>query len=78
MSWCQVTKKLPPRDGVYLVHAQSADPTNPLITVAWFNPEEKEQGESGWSLLPGEFINSITHWQHLPKPPKVEALVVHK
>lgn len=54
---------LPERDASYLVFCRSADPRSPLTTTAWFQPGV------GWSALPQCWVEAITHWMELPKPP---------
>lgn len=63
--WVSVAERLPTGDGKVIVHCPSADPAEPLIATAWYNPE------SGWSLLPEAWIGAIDHWMRLPEPPVV-------
>jgi hypothetical protein len=62
--WISVEYRLPETEGKVLVHCPSADPDNPLITTAWFHPEE-----GGWTLIHAYWIPAIRHWMPLPPPP---------
>ena len=66
MKWVKIEDSLPVEEGLYLVHAPTADVQKPLITVAWYNPK------SGWSLLHPYWLKAITHWMPLPKAPQKE------
>lgn len=70
MSWCQTAKRLPNRDGTYLAYLLTQDGENIMLTALF----EKDKG---WNV-PDEWKNTVGHWQHLPKPPKMESLVTHK
>ena len=63
--WVDAKKTLPKEDGHYIIHAPSADPKKPFVTMAWYNPA------SGWSLLPECWCKAITHWMPKPKPPNI-------
>lgn len=63
MIWINLSEKKPLEDKLYLVHVLTLDPNKPYINTAWYDPNY------GWSLLPEVFVDSITHWMHLPKPP---------
>lgn len=54
---------LPKVDAPCIVYAESADPDKPMIYQAWYDPS------FGWSLLPRVWIDAITHWMPMPKPP---------
>jgi hypothetical protein len=62
--WHNIKKEKPPKDAPYIIHAPSLDYQKPMIQIAWYNPS------SGWSLIPEVWIDSITHWMPLPKPPR--------
>lgn len=65
MKWTNVKDALPPDDALYIVHAPSGDPDRPMIHIAWYNPNG-----FGWSMLPQVWIDALTHWMPLPKPPE--------
>ncbi len=66
VEWIALADQLPTRDDRYLVYAPSADPDKPLIITAWYNPTNPT---NPWSLLPEIWIDAITHWMEIPKPP---------
>lgn len=61
LDWVSVKERLPKEDGGVMIFAPSADPEKPLVTKAWYDPNY------GWSMLPPNWINAITHWRSLPK-----------
>jgi hypothetical protein len=63
-AWIAVEDRLPDVEGKVLVHCRSADPDSPLITTAWYHPEEGE-----WTLMAAYWIPAISHWMPLPPPP---------
>jgi hypothetical protein len=63
-AWIAVEDRLPEVEGKVLVHCRSADPDSPLITTAWYHPEEGE-----WTLMASYWIPAISHWMPLPPPP---------
>lgn len=65
MAWVGVEERLPTTDSRYLVYCPSADPEKPLVAIAWYDPSGY-----GWSLLPPNWIDAITHWREVPKPPE--------
>lgn len=67
-SWCQTTKRLPQHDGMYLVHLLTTDELNMILISSY----EKEKG---WTMLPEEWRNSVSHWMQMPNPPKMETLL---
>lgn len=68
-AWCATTKRLPSRNGDYLVNILVKDATTPTMVVATL--------EDGKWLLPDMWKESVSHWQRLPNPPKMESLVKH-
>ncbi|MFA5234538.1 MAG: DUF551 domain-containing protein [Sulfurimonas sp.] len=62
MKWISVKKRLPKYDDDYLVYT----PENSItpINVMWFDVEENHFTDS--------YYKEVTHWQPLPKPPKVK------
>lgn len=66
--WVEFKTTPPERAGHYIIHAPSADPAKPLIAMAWFDPEQKDF--NGWTHLPPEWCQAITHWMHKPNPPQ--------
>ena len=65
--WIARKDREPEKDGAYIVCARSADPKNPLIAIAWYDPRRED---GGWSLLTKGWCDAITHWMPLPKPPE--------
>lgn len=65
--WIPVTERLPDSDGLVLIFAPSADPGKPLMQSAWYDPHPDG---IGWSFLPKNWINAITHWMPMPPPPE--------
>ena len=68
MEWIDSKYRLPENLGVYLVHAPSAEPNDPLIVTSfWHGPP------LGWGIpLPRHWAEAVTHWMPLPAPPKAE------
>lgn len=62
LNWVSVKDRLPTRDDKYFVYCPSADEDSPLIAMAWFDPNG-----FGWSLLPKDWIEAITHWRSIPR-----------
>lgn len=65
MIWIAVEDRLPEKEGVYLIHAPSADPDKPFIHVAWWSNSNQR-----WELIAISWANAVTHWMPLPKPPE--------
>lgn len=65
--WISVEERLPEEDGLVLIHTPSGDPDKPLVVTAWYDPSGR-----GWTQLPGQWIDAITHWQPLPEPPETK------
>ena len=62
--WVPCLEAMPAQETSYLVHAPSADPDEPMISLAWYRPGY------GWSGLPRVWCDAITHWMRKPNPPK--------
>lgn len=61
--WISVKDRLPEYDDKHLVYAESDNPDVPLIMVIWYEPL------FGWSGLPEDWIDAISHWMPLPENP---------
>lgn len=68
MSWCQTNKRLPAKDGMYLVNVLTEGLKDNIMLVAVF--------DGGKWKVPDEWKESVSHWRHLPSPPKLESLMV--
>jgi len=62
--WIDAKTNPPTQSGHYIIHAPSADPEKPFITMAWYDLNDR------WTLLPKCWCDAITHWTHKPNPPK--------
>jgi len=63
--WHRWPEEKPPEDGPYMIHAPSADPQKPMISLAWYNPAKDE-----WSALPKTWTSAIDAWMFIPPPPE--------
>ncbi len=58
--WIELEKEKPTEDALYLICAESHDPDESLIAVAWYDPD------AGWGpQLPPAWLDAITHWQDI-------------
>jgi hypothetical protein len=62
-NWTSVKVALPPSNGLYLIHAPSADPKKPLIHMAGF-------WDGKWMGLVPVWLKHISHWMPLPSAPR--------
>ena len=63
-TWILADDKMPAKEGMYFVYAESQDPDQYLNTIAWYDPKTKE-----WTLIPESWAEAITHWMSTPKAP---------
>jgi hypothetical protein len=63
MRWIARTSREPDEAGKYIVTAPGPDAKNPLVHFAFWGPV------SGWHGLARTWIDAITHWMPLPRPP---------
>ena len=80
--WISVKDRLPEEDGKYLVFEQSSGRTNTSILRFAKDARKvdkydfKGRWKNAWYGYDSEWgnytVNSVTHWQYLPKPPKGE------
>lgn len=71
MEWIGVGDRLPEGEGLFVVHAPSADPDKPLILTVWFHPDGLRSDTAHlWGLVKPWSI-AVTHWMPLPEPPDV-------
>ena len=80
--WISVKDRLPEEDGKYLVFEQSSGRTN--TSILWFAKDARKvdrydfkgRWKNAWYEYDSEWghytVNSVTHWQYLPQPPKGE------
>jgi hypothetical protein len=59
--WVAMAKRVPPKEGLYIAYARSADPKSPLLMTAWWDG-------NAWGLVPA-WSDAVTHWMPLPAPP---------